>query len=225
MKPIKLSMIMLIVLTIMSCMTLPNASNVKTPDAEISGCVMPNGTITDFYMFKTQNDGAYYSWYVINNMMQDYQNPILNFSSADKKAFSSLKPINRQGVFQNKYSAAELGELADYMKEHGYRCGFWHEIRGGNLVIAEVWTENNKDYMYRELVCVDKLPASARQEKINIVNAAMQQEQTHLQWIYVEQVTEVRQFVSCQMVTANGYGAYIMQSQLTAVHQQLIISR
>ena len=179
MKFIKCILVLFVSL-FMSCMTLPNASNVKSPDAEITGCVMPNGTITDLYMFKSLKDGHYYSWYVINNMMDLFENPIKNFSSADRKDFTSLKPVNKQGVFQDKYSSAGLGELANYMQTNGFSCGFWHEIRGGKMIIAEVWTENGRDYMYREVVFPNKIESILKEIETRI--AKQQQEQSLVQW-------------------------------------------
>ena len=201
-------------LTLVACATVPNASNVKGPDAEITGFKMPNGTITDLYMFKVQNDGARYSWVVLNDLMQNYHNPVEeNLSSADKKAFYNFKPMDRQLVFQNKYSAAELGDLAQYMQENGYAAGFWHEIKGEHLVVISVWSSDQKDYMYREVACLNKINFSiaALEEKINVVNEKMKQNQGQLAWVRAIDRYNNRARVLPGMLTADKYGAGLRQ--------------
>ena len=205
MKLVKPLSIMLVIFVLMSCTTLPNASNVKTPDGEATSCVMPNGTITDLYMFKSLKDGHYYSWYVINDMMDLFQNPINNFSSSDRKDFTSLKPVNKQGVFQDKYSAGDLGELADYMQTNGFSCGFWHEIRGGKMIIAEVWTENNNDYMYRELACPSKIEALIKEIEARI--AKQQPNQVQLSWVRAIDSYNDRARLRQDTGSVNEYGA------------------
>lgn len=210
MKLFKLLLMILAALTLVACATVPNASNVKGPDAEITGFKMPNGTITDLYMFKVQNDGARYSWVVLNDLMQNYHNPVEeNLSSADKKAFYNFKPMDKQLVFQNKYSATELGDLAQYMQENGYTAGFWHEIKGEHLVVISVWSSDQKDYMYREVACLNKINFSiaALEEKINAVNEKMKQSQRQLAWVRAIDRYNNKARLMPGMMTVDEYGA------------------
>lgn len=208
-KVLRVLSILLVASVLVSCVSAPNASNVKGPDAEINGCTMPNGTITDLYMFKVQNDGARYSWVVLNDLMQNYHNPVEeNLSSADKKAFYNFKPIDKPLVFQNKYSAAELGDLANYMHENGYAAGFWHEIKGDHLVVISVWSSDQKDYMYREVACFNKINLSiaSLEEKIKAVNEKMQQSQGQLVWVQAIDRYNNRARLMPGTVTAGRYG-------------------